>query len=338
MKIEEELFRYYDIDKNKLIEYGFIKKDEFLVFKKDILDGKFTVIIMYDTKVRGKVIDNDLEEEYTNFRREVIGNFSANIKDEFTKILMDIREHCASRDVFQFSQTKRINQFIQKKYYVEPEFLWEKYPGFAIYRNTKKWFALIGNVAFNKVNKQSSIKDEIEVLNVKISDSDRDTLLQRNGYYEAYHMNKKNWVSIILDDTLKDDEIEKMIDKSYMAVNEEEIWLIPANQEFYDVIHCFDDVDEIIWKQSTDVHVGDIVYLYVASPYSKIYYQCKVKEVDIPYSYVDKNVRMQRVMRIQLIKRLDHKNYDFTYLNGLGIQSIRGPRKISQEISKKFSD
>ena len=338
MRIEEEVFRYYDIDKDKLIEYGFIEKDEVLVFKKDILDGKFTVIIIYDTKVKGKVIDNDFNEEYTNFRREVVGEFSANIKEEFTKILVDIRDNCATKDVFQFAQTKRINLIIQKKYHVNPEFLWEKYPGFAIYRNTKKWFALICNVAVNKVNKQSSSKDEIEVLNVKVPEEEINTFLQRNGYYEAYHMNKKNWVSIILDDTLKDDEIEKMIDKSYMAVNEGEIWLIPANPNYYDVIHCFDGTDEIIWKQSTDVHVGDIVYLYVASPYSKIYYQCKVREVDIPYSYVDKNVRMQRVMRIQLIRRLEHKNYDFTYLNGLGIQSIRGPRKISQEISKKFSD
>ena len=46
MKIEEEVFRYYDMDKDKLIEYGFIEKDEVLVFKKDILDGKFTVIII----------------------------------------------------------------------------------------------------------------------------------------------------------------------------------------------------------------------------------------------------------------------------------------------------
>ena len=338
MRIEEEVFRYYDIDKDKLIEYGFIEKDEVLVFKKDILDGKFTVIIIYDTKVKGKVIDNDFNEEYTNFRREVVGEFSANIKEEFTKILVDIRDNCATKDVFQFAQTKRINLIIQKKYHVNPEFLWEKYPGFAIYRNTKKWFALICNVAVNKVNKQSSSKDEIEVLNVKVPEEEINTFLQRNGYYEAYHMNKKNWVSIILDDTLKDDEIKKMIDKSFLAVNESEIWLISANPNYYDIIHCFDDVDEIIWKQSTDVHVGDIVYLYVASPYSKIYYQCKVKEVDIPYSYVDKNVRMQRVMRIQLIRRLEHKNYDFTYLNGLGIKSSRGPRKISKDISKKFSD
>ena len=28
MRIEEEVFRYYDIDKDKLIEYGFIEKRE----------------------------------------------------------------------------------------------------------------------------------------------------------------------------------------------------------------------------------------------------------------------------------------------------------------------
>ena len=46
------------------------------------------------------------------------------------------------------------------------------------------------------------------------TDDQTEKLLNKKGIYTAYHMNKKNWVSIILDDTLKDEEIMKMVELS----------------------------------------------------------------------------------------------------------------------------
>ena len=65
-------------------------------------------------------------------------------------------------------------------------------------------------------------------------------------------------------------------------------------------------------------------------------YKCKVIEVNIPYEYKDKNVSMNKVMKIKLIEKMDKKNYDFNYLNKIGIKMIRGPRKISKEIENKL--
>ena len=45
-----------------------------------------------------------------------------------------------------------------------------------------------------------------------------DKLLSTKGFYEAYHMNKKNWISIILDETLDDEIIKKLICDSYDIV------------------------------------------------------------------------------------------------------------------------
>lgn len=44
-------------------------------------------------------------------------------------------------------------------------------------------------------------------------------ICNKKGIYIAYHMNKKNWVSIILDDTLTDNEIISLIDISYNNSN-----------------------------------------------------------------------------------------------------------------------
>ena len=56
---------------------------------------------------------------------------------------------------------------------------------------------------------------EAEIINVKLSENKVNELLNEKGYYQAYHMNKKNWISIVLDDTLEDNKNIKLIDASY---------------------------------------------------------------------------------------------------------------------------
>lgn len=220
MNIEEELFNKYKVDKIKLKEYGFIEEKNILKYKKDIMDNRFTIIIEYDKKIKGKIIEKEFNEEYTNFRRKELGEFNTKIKNEFVNLLIDIRDKCFTKNVFNYDQTKRINKLIINKYNVNPEFLWENSPGFAIYRKIKKWFALVGNVQLSKINKKSNSMEEVEIINLKIKEDEKDILLNKKGYYEAYHMNKKNWITIILDDTLSDQEIEKMISNSYNNIKE----------------------------------------------------------------------------------------------------------------------
>ena len=220
MNIEEELFNKYKVDKIKLKEYGFIEEKNILKYKKDIMDNRFTIILEYDKKIKGKIIEKEFNDEYTNFRRKELGEFNTKIKNEFVNLLIDIRDKCFTKNVFNYDQTKRINKLIINKYNVNPEFLWEKYPSFAIYRKTKKWFALVGNVQLSKIDKKSNSMEEVEIINLKIKEDEKDILLNRKGYYEAYHMNKKNWITIILDDTLSDQEIERMISNSYNNIKE----------------------------------------------------------------------------------------------------------------------
>ena len=47
---------------------------------------------------------------------------------------------------------------------------------------------------------------------------DLDKLIKMDGIYKAYHMNKKSWVTITLDDKLSDKDLFNMIDNSYIFV------------------------------------------------------------------------------------------------------------------------
>lgn len=112
----------------------------------------------------------------------------------------------------------KINKYIKEKYNDEPEFLWDKFPGYAVYRNknNNKWYGIIMNLDLSKLDSGSG---EVEIINVKLAENKIKKLLKKKGFYEAYHMSKTDWLSIILNDTLKDDEIMSLIDDSYNLIS-----------------------------------------------------------------------------------------------------------------------
>ena len=325
MNIENEVFKRTNVNFKELEKYGFKKNKDNYVFEKQFLNNDFKAIITIDNSgiISGKVIDLQVDEEYTNIRTEMTGEFVNKVRESYKDILIDIRKHCFETNYFISEQANRINKHIKE------------IPGYGVYRNenNNKWYAIIMNLDLSKLDNGTG---EVEIINVKLDENKIQKLLKQSGFYEAYHMSKTDWISIILNDTLMDEEIISLIEESYNLISEPEEWIVPANPKYYDVVNAFNSCDEIIWKQSSDIHVNDIVYLYVADPYSKIMYKCKAIEVNIPYEYKDKNVSMSHVMKIKLLKNLENKDYTFEYLNKLGIKAIRGPRKIAKEVSEKI--
>lgn len=340
MNIENEIFKRMNVDFKKLIEYGFIKENNIYKYSKEFMDSfRADIIIDEEGTISGKIYDTSTNYEYTNFRLEnQAGEFVNSVREEYKKILNDISKNCFTKKYFITKQANRVTKMIMDLYHDEPEFAWEKFPGYAIFKNSsnEKWYGLICNIDKNKLDKKTS--GEVEILNVKLDSNDIEQLLNKKVFYPAYHMNKKNWISIILDDTLTDEEIIKYIKISHSYTEVLNEWIISANPKFYDVINCFNNTDIIDWKQSSNIKVGDIIYLYVGAPYSAILYKCEVIETNIPYKYKDKNLSMNRVMKIKLLKRYNSDEYTFEKLNEYGIKAIRGPRSITKKLSDEINN
>lgn len=216
MTIEESIFNRYLIDENSLLDYGF---NSDYIYVTGILNNTFKVIITYfNKKITGKIIDLSFDEEYTNFRIDKSGEFNLRIKSEYERILLDIRDKACIKRTYIFDQANRINEYIYLKYNIKPDFPFTSSKYHGVYRNFDgKWFGILMDIPFEKVDKEKN--GLIEVINVKINPSDKDKLLKVEGIYEAYHMNKKSWISIILNDTVSDELIFELIDKSYKLVN-----------------------------------------------------------------------------------------------------------------------
>lgn len=68
------------------------------------------------------------------------------------------------------------------------------------------------NINIEKIGRESIVND---VMNVKLPKEMIEELLKTNNYYKAYHMNKKYWITFILDDSISDEEIMKLIEISH---------------------------------------------------------------------------------------------------------------------------
>lgn len=339
MNIENEIFKKSIINYEKLISYGFIMKEDKYTISKNILNDTFRIDIEITSngEVIGKIYDLSFEEEYTNYRIEnQVGEFVSRVREEFINYLTNIRDSCTTSNYFISNQSNRITSIIIEKYGDIPEFPWKDTPDAGIFRNPecRKWYGLIMNIDKSKLDKKKS--GNIEIINVKLDENEIKDLLTKEGYYKAYHMNKEKWITIILDDTLTDEEIMSRIEESHKFTESNHEWLVPANPKYYDVINCFNDTDTIIWKQSNKINNGDNIYLYIAEPYSCILYKCKVLESNIPYSYTDSNVSMSKVMKIKLLKTYDKDEFNFDKLKEYGIKSIRGPRSIPKDLLEKL--
>ncbi len=111
MDIEDEIFKRYKINYRKLLNYGFLKKQDKYVYSLNILDGSFKVDIeiFEDAKVKGKIYDLASDSEYTNFRvQNVTGKFANTVLSEYIKVLEDIRKKCYEKEYFVSNQANRI--------------------------------------------------------------------------------------------------------------------------------------------------------------------------------------------------------------------------------------
>lgn len=239
---------------------------------------------------------------------------------------------------------RKIIDYIKKKYKAEPEHLWRSYTDYIVFRHSdnNKWFGIIMDVSRDKLGLDGD--DRVDIIDVKVEDPFlRDMLIQQPGYLPAYHMNKGNWITVLLDGTVSFEDVCGMVDEGFMATASKakkeknrppKEWIIPANPKYYDIEHAFDDENEIDWKQGAGIKVGDTVFMYVASPVSAILYKCKVTETDIPYKYADENLTISALMKIKLLKRYKPEKFTFDVLKEeYGIYAIRGPRGIPNSLS-----
>lgn len=108
-----------------------------------------------------------------------------------------------------------IIRLANEQYGTNPEYLWKNAPEDAIlrHRSNRKWYAVIMTVAGDRIGLPDC--EDVDIINVKLDPMLIGSLQMADGFIPAYHMNKENWISILLDGTVDIGRIADLLDMSY---------------------------------------------------------------------------------------------------------------------------
>lgn len=201
-----------------LVSFGFKERDGRYVYHTNLVDGQMQLTVTLDIEgtATTKVLDTSAEEEYVLHQIDgAAGSFVGRVKGEYEAALEAISEKCFDWDVFKSRQTQAVIAHIQNTYRNELEYLWKKFPDNAIVRrkDNQKWYALLLTVSRRKLGFNSD--DTVEILDLRMTPEDIQHTVDGVTILPGYHMNKKHWITICLDDSVSLDKINSFLDKSY---------------------------------------------------------------------------------------------------------------------------
>ena len=209
---EEALFHLKKPVPERLIAYGFQTKEAGFTLKLPLKEEQFQLQVEVDASgmLFYAVIDEVTGEEYTLIHSvHAQGNFIAKLRQEVSRKLKEIASACFAADG-RPAQASRIIQSIEQNYGVRPEYLWEGSPASAALRHqeTLKWFGVLMRLDPRK-------QGQVEILVLKALPEQIAEQLGHPGFYRAFHMNKKHWITVVLDGTLEDETIQEGISQSF---------------------------------------------------------------------------------------------------------------------------
>lgn len=217
MRNLENYFKDRKINYDRLVEYGFILKEDNYYYEKVINDGVFKIVIEINKQQKiAKVIDLLNDQEYNLVDvKGATGNFVGKIKEIYEALINDIIDKCSDVDVFKSKQTIAIINYVKAKYDNDLEFLWKKSPKNAIWRNqnNRKWYGAVLVISKDKLKIEPN--EMVEILDLRYQKNDIKNIIDNYKIFPGYHMNKDNWITIILDGRVELEEIYQLIDNSY---------------------------------------------------------------------------------------------------------------------------
>ena len=207
----------YNFSKEKLLQYGFKEEADKLVYKKEILDSNFLIeIVFVNSQLMIEVYDLEFNEIYSLYSVDsAVGETVQNIRESVEEILSSILGLADKSEKI----SSEIIDYCNNKYggnHVNP---FKKHPDILAFVNEKnKWYSLFLDVEYNKLNKNTDITTKVKILNVKYPVDKILEIIDNKNIFPAYHMNKKHWISIVIDKNIKFGKIKELIDISHSLV------------------------------------------------------------------------------------------------------------------------
>lgn len=118
---------------------------------------------------------------------------------------------------FKSSQSRELADYINSQYGRSPEYLWARSPDDAVFRrgDNQKWFAGIFHVHRDRIQPGAG-DDVIEILDIRCAPDVIDFIVDKKKIFPGWHMNKRHWITIVLDGRMELAQIYNLVDNSYL--------------------------------------------------------------------------------------------------------------------------
>lgn len=209
-------FKNKRLNREKLLNCGFEFDGENFIRREKILkDLLLTIIIDGRGSVTSKIFDEDGEHYTLHLVEGASGAFVGTVKAEYERVLNNLAAQCFDDEIFKSAQALKLIEFISERFSDAPEFLWEKFPNYAVFRrrDNRKWYAVIMTIPRSKLKLDGN--EELEILNLRVEPEELDKIFDGEKYFRGWHMNKKSWLTLRLDGCLTFEEISARLEESY---------------------------------------------------------------------------------------------------------------------------
>ena len=210
------LLEQYDIDCQRAIAYGFSRTEAGFELKKELLDvGLYAIFVISGKRFEVNVFDAYTDEEYLPFNVvDNITGFVTGIREQVEALVQEIKEKC----LLNSNMKLRLMEYCERKFGTEPEAPWEDSPDAYTFKTAKrnKWYALFMTIPYKSLGLVA--KGTLDVVNIKLPPEKVLGLIDRVHFYPAYHMNKKHWITIVLDKEVDEPLVQQLLEESYGLV------------------------------------------------------------------------------------------------------------------------
>lgn len=210
------LLEQYDIDCKRAIAYGFSRTEAGLELKKELPGvGLYAIFVIAGKSFEVNVFDADTDEEYLPFNvLDNITGFVTGIREQVEDLVQEIKEKC----LLNSNMKLRLMKYCERKFGTEPEAPWEDSPDAYTFKTAKrnKWYALFMTIHYKSLG--LAAKGTLDVVNIKLPPEKVLELIDRVHFYPAYHMNKKHWITIVLDKEVDEPLVQQLLEESYGLV------------------------------------------------------------------------------------------------------------------------
>ena len=200
-------------DETGLRSLGFLPRDGGWFLQKDAKNSDFSITYRVEgNSCRVDVIDADSGWEYDLFNVPSSGGVVVSaLREEVEAFLAHIGAVCFGV----MPHRAEVLRYCKETYGTEADYPFRDSTAQALRKPSGKWYGLLMTVPAEKLDPRK--KGDVQVVNLKAT-PERIANPDFQFVFPAWHMNRKYWISVLLDSAIPQELLHTLLDESYALV------------------------------------------------------------------------------------------------------------------------